>query len=154
MKTLVVYYSRTGRTEKVGQEIAKLLSADSEKIIDLKNREGAAGWLAAGKDGMQKNLTNISKIKKKPFLYDLVIVGTPIWVSVTPAVRTYLRNNKDKFKKLAFYSTKGGSKNNAFAEMEKESGKKPLSIIEITEKEVNDNSYKEKLREFINSLKK
>ena len=32
MKTLVVYYSKTGNTEQVADEIAKLLNADTERI--------------------------------------------------------------------------------------------------------------------------
>jgi len=154
MKTLVVYYSRTGNTEKVGNELAKELKADVEKIIDLKNRIGAISWLSAGHDAMKKKLTEIVEIKKDPSIYDLVVVGTPVWVTVTPAIRTYLRNNKDKFKKLAFYSTKGGSETKTFKDMEEEAGKEPIATLELTTKEVNENSYKEKLQKFVDSSKK
>ena len=34
MKQLVVYYSRTGNTKKIGQEIATALGADLDEIVD------------------------------------------------------------------------------------------------------------------------
>ena len=37
-KILVVYYSKTGNTKKIGEELAKKLNADVEEVIDLKNR--------------------------------------------------------------------------------------------------------------------
>ncbi|MFH1248895.1 MAG: NAD(P)H-dependent oxidoreductase [archaeon] len=79
MKTLVVYYSRTGTTKKVASEIASILKCGIEEIIDLKNRSGPIGWINAGRDGMKKILSDISRIKKNPADYDLVIIGTPIW---------------------------------------------------------------------------
>ena len=94
----MVYYSRTGNTEKIGNEIAKILKADTEQIIDKKDRSGSIGWVVAGKDGMGKKLTKIETVKKDPAKYDLVIVGTPVLVNMTPAVRTYLRKFKGKFK--------------------------------------------------------
>lgn len=38
-KVLVVYYSRTGNTERAVLELAEQLNADIEKIIDCKNRK-------------------------------------------------------------------------------------------------------------------
>ena len=78
MKKLVVFYSRSGNTQKVALEIARSLRADVDEIIDLKDRtRKIIGWLIAGKDASQKKLTEI-KFKKDPKNYDLVIIGTPI----------------------------------------------------------------------------
>ena len=52
------------------------------------------GWIIGGKEGYKKNLTKI-KYKKDPSKYDLIVIGGPTWVSMTPAIRTYLlRNDK------------------------------------------------------------
>jgi len=65
MKTLVVYYSRTGTTKTVGKAIAKELKADSDEIIDLKNRLGPVNYIIAGKDATLRKLTKI-KVKRNP----------------------------------------------------------------------------------------
>ncbi len=106
-KILVVYYSRTGNTKKVALNLAKKINADCEEIIDLKERNRIIiGWLVSGKDATMKKMTEI-EFKKDPSKYDLVIIGTPVWSwTVTPAIRTYLSENK--FKKVAFFCTNGG----------------------------------------------
>ncbi len=99
MKILVVYYSRTGNTAKIAKEIAGQLKCDIEEVHDTKNRKGILAWFIAGRDGMSKRTTIIEKTKYDPSAYDLVIVGTPIWVNTTPAIRTYLMQNSNKIKK-------------------------------------------------------
>jgi flavodoxin len=47
MKTLVVYYSRTGKTRFVAERVASELKADIEEVVDLKNRSGRFGFLKA-----------------------------------------------------------------------------------------------------------
>jgi len=47
MKTLVVYYSRTGKTKFVAEKIAVELKADVEEVVDLKSRSGRFGFLKA-----------------------------------------------------------------------------------------------------------
>jgi hypothetical protein len=51
MKTLVVYYSRTGNAKFVAETAAKELGADVEEIVDRKSRAGPLGWVSAGKAG-------------------------------------------------------------------------------------------------------
>ena len=110
MKTLVAYYSRSGRTRKVAETLARLLQADLEEIIDCKDRSGFLGYLTAGRDASLNRLTKLKSLTKDPSSYDLVVVGTPIWAwNVSPPVRTYLTENKDKIRKVAFYCTMGGS---------------------------------------------
>ena len=37
MKSLVVFYSRTGATKLVGESLAEMLDCDSEELFDTKN---------------------------------------------------------------------------------------------------------------------
>jgi flavodoxin len=152
MKTLVVYYSKTGNTKKIAEEILKVIKADRDEIVDLKNRKGLINWLISGRDGMKKRLTKI-KYSKNPARYDLVVIGTPVWGwNVVPAVRTYLTENKPK--KISFFSTSGGTNvKQTFLDMESIS-KKPIAFLSITEKEIKSNNYHDKLKEFCNKLKK
>ena len=64
MKSLVVYYSKSGNTKKVGQLIAEQAKADVEELKDLKKRSGIFGWIGAGRDGMKGNRTKIAPTTK------------------------------------------------------------------------------------------
>jgi hypothetical protein len=134
MQALVVYYSRTGHTKAVGEEIAKALSGDSEEIVDTTNRSGPLGWLTSGREGSGRKLAKIQPAKKDTSQYDIVIIGTPIWASnMSSPVRTYLTENKEKIKNIAFFCTEGSSgAEKAFTEMEEAIGQKPKATLVIT----------------------
>lgn len=154
MKTLVVYYSRTGTTKKIAEMLAEKLGADTEEIRDTVNRQGIKGYLMSGRDAMKKNLTKLEASKFNPKEYDLVIIGTPIWGwNLSVPVRTYVTENKDQFPKVAFFCTMGGSGDDkAFAEMEKITGRKPLATLGLKTREVVKNDFSEKLEEFVEKL--
>ena len=63
MKTLVVYYSRTGFTKLVAEMIADKLGADCKEIIDKTDRKGVLGYLKAARDAMQKKKTKIARLE-------------------------------------------------------------------------------------------
>jgi flavodoxin len=154
MKTLVVYYSRTSFTKKIAEIIAGKLSADIEEVKDSKNRQGMLGYLSAGRDASLRKTTTLEEARYNPTDYDQVIVGTPIWSwNVSTPIRTYLRNNKGKFKKVAFFSTMGGSGDKrAYTDMTMECGSEPATTLALMTKEVAQNSFTEKLDNFIKEL--
>lgn len=156
MKTLVVYYSRTGTTSKIGEIIAGKLGADKEEIKDTVNRSGAVGYVYAGRDAMRRNLTKLEKTILNPADYDLVVVGTPIWAwNVSTPVRTYLTEHKIDFKKIAFFCTMTGNGDiNAFKEMSEVVDKQPVDVVAFTTKEVVDSAYEEKMANYISKLQK
>ena len=113
MRSLVVFYSRTGNSKFVAEKVASELSADTEEVVDLKNRRGLFGFIKAGYDATRGKETKIEKTQKSPRDYDLIVVGTPVWNSrLTPAIRTYLKENDLSQKRVALFSTDegGGSK--------------------------------------------
>jgi flavodoxin len=138
MKTLVIFYSRTGVTKKLADFLAQKLGAETEEIKDTINRAGITGYLLAGRDGMQRKLTKLETSKLNPADFDLVIIGTPIWSwNMSAPVRTYLEEHKDQFKQVAFFCTMGGSGDDtAFKEMGEIIGKKPLATLALKTKEV------------------
>jgi flavodoxin len=155
MKTLVVYYSRTGNTRKVGLEIAKELDAEVEEIKETKNREGALGYLLAGRDALLSRPASIQQPSKDPALYDLVVVGTPVWAfKASPPVCAYLRQNKGRFRSMAFYLTCGDKAGSAFKDMQSESGMTPLALLEVKEREMKDRVYHEKIADYARTLSK
>ncbi len=109
MKSLVVFYSRTGNARFVAQTIASQIGADTEEVIDLKKRGGVFGFLSGGFDARRGKETEIAPTTKSPADYDLIIVGTPIWGGrPTPAITTYLKKNDLSGKKVALFFAQGG----------------------------------------------
>lgn len=108
MKSLVVFYTRTGNARFVAQTIAARVGADIEEVIDLKKRSGIIGYLRGASDARNGRETEIAPITKSPTDYDLIIIGTPIWYGrPTPAIRTYLRKNSLAGKKVAVFFVQG-----------------------------------------------
>ncbi|TYB30492.1 MAG: flavodoxin [Candidatus Mcinerneyibacterium aminivorans] len=150
MKALVVYYSRTGITQNLAENIAKNLNADMDEIKDKKSRSGLFGWFGAGKDAVLKKETEI-EYDADPENYDVVIIGSPVWAgNITPAVRTYL--NKFTFQKVAFFATYGGSEGKVFENLEKYSSR-PLDKIGIKMKDVKLANMKQKVERFCKNIK-
>lgn len=111
LKTLIVYYSRTGNARFVAETIAVEMGADVEEIIDQKKRSGILGFIRGGSDARSGKGTEIAPTQKSPADYDLIIFGSPIWASnPTPAITTYLRKNDLAGKKVAVFFTQGGKK--------------------------------------------
>ena len=154
MKSLVVYYSRTGHTKKVANSIAKLLKSDVEEIIDLRNRSGFFGYILAGFHALKKRQTKIKPTKKDVSKYGIVIIGTPIWAGdMAPAVRTYLNQNNGTIKKAAFFCTKGGGESKkAFDDFQKLCGK-PAAVLDLKEKGVIAGKCDSQIKDFVKKIK-
>ena len=155
MKTLVVFYSRTGTTKKVGEALAAKLGADIEEIKDTVNRSGAKGYLLSGRDAMRRKLTTLEPQSKNAFEYDLVVIGTPIWAwNMSAPIRTYVTEQKNNFKNVAFFCTMGGSGEvGTFSEMAEVIGKQPLGTLALKTVQVVKNEFIEELENFTNDLK-
>ncbi len=155
MKTLIIYFSRSGHTEKIGKELAERLDADLESIKDKKKREGIIGWIKSGRDSLKKKTTSIEKVKHKPKNYDVILIGTPVWAgNVPPATRTLLKKYHRKIDNVAFFSTsKSGDTSEMYNTMARTVDIEPISTLSITEKEMKKGTYLEKMGEFIEELK-
>jgi flavodoxin len=117
LKSLVVYYTRTGNARFVAETIAAEIGADVEEVIDLKKRTGALAYLSGGADARRGKETEIVPTTKSPAEYDLVIVGTPVWAGrPAPAILTYLKKHDFSDKKVAVFFTQGGKKPQAIDE--------------------------------------
>ena len=80
-KSLILYYSQTGATEQVAQELQKLLDADSESI-ELENPyDGtyAETIQRVGEERQSGELPAILPLKADLSKYDVIFLGYPIW---------------------------------------------------------------------------
>jgi flavodoxin len=155
MKVLTVFYSRTGTTRNVAESISKALSCDIEEIFDTKNRTGPLGFIASGREASQKKLAAIQHVKKDPGLYDIVLIGTPVWAgTMSTPIRTYISQNKEHFKRAAFFCTYSGTGADKTLEAMKDlCGKETAASIAITKKETKSEQCLQKIDKFVNTIK-
>jgi flavodoxin len=156
VKSLIVYYTRTGNAKFVAETIAAQLGSDIEEVVDQKKRSGPLGWLSGGRDATQEKETQIASTKLSPENYDLIVVGTPVWASrPTPAIRTYLKQNGLSGKKVALFITMGGK--DATKTVEKTKALIPNSTfvgdIELAKALKNREDTEKKIAQWCNTLK-
>ncbi len=155
MKTLILYYSRTGTTKLVAEMIAKEAKADIEEVIDKKDRSGPVGWIAAGRDAMRKKSTEIGLLKKKIEDFDTIIIGQPVWGwTMVPAIRTLIEKYDLKGKNIALFCTLDGSGfKGCFDETRKcMPGSEILSEKEFIKPRKDLEKAKTDVREFVSGL--
>jgi flavodoxin len=154
MKTLVVYYSRTGNTKMIAESISNALNCDIEEIIDTEKRSGIIGYIKSGYEVSRGKLSEIKESKRDLSQYDLLIIGTPVWASkMAVPVRSYLKNNMDKIPLLACFSTCGNSgiekTNQDFAEY---TNITPMATLGVKKAQIKDGSYKAMIDKFVQEV--
>jgi len=108
-RSIVIFYTRSGNTQFVAEEIATVLGSDLRPLVDKKSRQGAWGYFWAGFDAIMKNRTRLEDFKLDLAQYDLIFLGTPNWAAnVPPAIRTFLAQSYLTNKKLVLFCTQDG----------------------------------------------
>lgn len=155
MKTLVVYYSRSGHTELLAKEIAKQCQADLDRIRDDGvDRSGLWGYLRSGWQALSGATPAILAAGKNPADYELVVIGTPVWNwGLAAPVRSYARQHAAQLRQVAFFCTEGGSGDlRAFDELQRICGKTPRVTLAVKEAELPPPRHAQPLRRFIAQL--
>ncbi len=155
MNTLICYYSRSGKTQKIAKQIGLKINADLEEIKDNKNRAGIFGFINSGNEAYFRKTIPINELEKDPSRYDTIVIGTPIWANnmATP-IRSFLRKYRSKLKKVAFFCTSLGSDPKpVFLAMEKLSAQKPIAVINITARDIKKMFHSEMVDKFVQEIK-
>jgi flavodoxin len=156
MKSLIVYYSRSGHTRKIATELAKLFDADIEEITLVSEPgTGLLGYLRAGWSTFTGKDAKLKPARKNPRDYNLVILGTPIWnFALSPPVYAYAKQHARELPKLAFFCTEGGSGDQkAFEQLAQVCGKGPLATLTVTEKDLPTQAHRAAVEKFAEQLR-
>ena len=116
-KTLVAYFSATGRTAKVAEFLADALGAD---IHEIQPKEP---YTRSDLNWLNKRSRSSVEMNNKTFRpeivesnvriteYDVIFLGFPIWWYVAPTIlNTFLESQDFSGKKIILFATSGGSK--------------------------------------------
>jgi len=109
MKSVILYYSRTGKTRFLSEKLQQELGGDLVQIRDLKKRKGPFGFLTGVWDAQLGLTTQVVPASFDLSKYGLVILGTPVWAySPTPAISTFLQACDLKDKNVIIFVTSRG----------------------------------------------
>ena len=109
-KMLVLYYSQTGNTKAVAEEIANELGADIEEItmVDPYDPDFQATINRCMKEREQEILPTINPVKADLANYDVIFLGYPVWFGTyAPPVITFLKDADLSGKKIVPFCTFG-----------------------------------------------
>ena len=137
-KVLVVFYSRSGTTRVLADLIAAALDADVEELHDVRDRNGARGWLRSIVEATFVRPAALQPQKHDPMDYDLVVVGTPVWnARISSPVRTWLEINVGRLPPVALFATMGGrGGDRTIAQMTAMVGRSPRATLVARNEEV------------------
>lgn len=110
MKTLVVYYSLSGKTETIAKVVAAELGGEVLRIEEVKQRKGfAATYLDGGRAAGKDECSEIKPCNYDVTGYDLIFIGTPDWNNKpAPAVNTFIEKTDFTNKPVVLFATYGG----------------------------------------------
>jgi len=116
MKTLVVYFSATGTTQRAAKTLANKLGYDTYEIKPVQP------YTDADLNWMDKNSRSSVEMKDKssrPAIvmdgldvsgYDRILIGYPVWWYTAPTIiNTFLESYDFSGKKIVLWATSGGS---------------------------------------------
>lgn len=152
MKDLVAYFSASGVTSKLANNLAKVIGAD---VFEIKP---AVAYTKADLNWMDKNSRSSVEMADKSFRpeianakidtsnYDTIYIGFPIWWYVAPTIiNTFLEANDFSGKKIVLFATSGSS---GFGNTVKELQPSAPNAEIIAGEVLNGNPSDEKLKAF------
>jgi hypothetical protein len=138
-KTLIVFFSRGGRTRRIAQALAERLHADLEDLGAVQSRDGPLGYAQCALEAMAMLAPAIAAPRHDSAAYDLVVIGSPTWCwSLASPVRTWLLQADLQRARVAFFCTMGGSGAwRVFDTMTELTGQPPVATLALTEQQVD-----------------
>lgn len=116
-KKLVAYFSASGVTKRVAENLATAINTDSYEIKPaVKYTDADLNWM----DKASRSSIEMSDWNSRPKLieddfsvseYDTIFLGFPIWWYIAPTIiNTFLEKHDFSDKKIVLFATSGGSR--------------------------------------------
>lgn len=148
--TLVAYYSMSGNTRAIANEICDALGADIEEIREPHARHGVVGVMRGLFDAVLRRQPPILPFDHDPASYDLVVLGGPVWAGRMAApVRTFAKQHAMQAPQIAFFCTEGGrGAETAFADLESLCNHAPKATLVVDGKHLESAHHRAELGHF------
>lgn len=154
-RILVAYYSRSGNTQTIARQLARACKADLEPIVDVSPREHMTGYLRSAYEAARHKPGEIQLAKHDPALYDLVVIGTPVWFwNMASPVRAYLLRHRGHLRRVAYFCTYGGAgQDKVLGDMVQLCGRPALDTLAVCAKDIATTRHRDALTRFAQRLK-
>ena len=157
-KILVAYFSATGNTRRVAQNLAKAVDADiyeikpakaySDADLDWTNKSSRSSVEMADHSSRPEMIKDDFSVKD----YETIYLGFPIWWYIAPTiVNTFLEKYDFSNKKIILFATSGGSGFGRTIDNIKTSVSDSTKVIEG--KVLNSNSSVKELKSWVETIK-
>ncbi len=144
MKSLVVFYSLTGKTKLVSQVIAESLNATLFEIKEAKPRKlGLLTYLTGGLAAITNRGSEINPVDVDLKQHERIFIGSPVWASrPAPAINSFIYKTDFEGRSVIPFFTMGGDNAekalaNITAKVERSGGKVAGSFA-VTSQDVPD----------------
>lgn len=155
-RTLILYYSRTGNTRRLAQELRDLTGADLDELAEDDDRAGRLGWVRCATDALLRRRPALRPSAHDPHRYDLVFVGGPVWMGrLAPVVRTWVTEYACAASRLAFFSTQAGVPSaQAWDDLVRIGGVQPVATCAQRVRPVPEPAHRAELERFVARAKR
>jgi flavodoxin len=153
---LLAFYSRTGFTRRVAEQIAKRLECD---ICDIQERHprsgGGTGWLRSALEALAGREPQLQEHGYDPACYAVVILGTPVWASrVASPVRAFIVRHPLGAARLAVFCTYGGAgADKVLDALGRLGGKDPVARLALTDDEIDSGVAGRQVDAFVDTIR-
>lgn len=151
---LVVYYSRSGATERMARALADRLGADVDAIRPSADYAGKGGFRRGVWHSMLGRRPKVAH-DRDPAGYRLVILGSPVWAGKASApARSYLKANRGRIGALAAFCVSGSGQgyDGVFRAIERLSGRTLAARMALADRDVRDGDVQPALAAFLAKL--
>jgi flavorubredoxin len=108
-KPLILYYSLTGTTRTIAQELSRALSCETEEIVSQKYRQYL--WkITCVNDQLFDRDDALAPVKTDLTKYNQLIIASPVWIhTISSPMRTLIKYNGFKNKQVWLVLTNQGN---------------------------------------------
>ena len=124
--------------------------------MDAKTRQGVLGYWRSAMEAWRKQPAEIQPVEKSPSDYELVVLGTPVWISsISSPLRRYVTSHRTELPRVAFFCTEGNSGGEAaLSELAELCGKRPTAILILSKQDMESEAFKDRLANFTSNFPK
>jgi len=154
-KVLLVYYSRTGFTRRVAEEIAKRLDCDVCELQEEHPRAGIVGYLRSAFEAYTGHLPALREPEYELGKYGLSIVGSPVWAGrVCAPIRAFLASQPLGPGEIAVFVTYGGmGASKVLDSLTALAGKAAVARLALTDREIDADAMAHKVDAFVAAVR-